>query len=186
MNPEWVRERCLSFPAATEHVIWGNDLTFKVAGKIFAHLVLDPAPVWLSFKTTPEKFYELNERPNIIPAPYMARASYVALQTRDALAAEELAALLRESYDLVVAKMPKKTRDALASGILVSTPVARKKARKKTRKEARKKPNKSPRKIHRAKRLQSRNRRKDAPPINENKRKSRNQAPRSRLPRRGY
>jgi len=143
MNPEWVRERCLSFPSATEQVIWGTDLTFKVAGKIFAHLVLDPAPVWLSFKTTPEHFYELNERPNIIPAPYMARASYVALQTRDAVAAEELAALLRESYDLVVAKLPKKTRDAMASGILVGTPFARKKTRKETRKKT---PKKSPQK----------------------------------------
>ena len=133
MNPEWVRERCLSFPSATEHVIWGTDLTFKVAGKIFAHLVLDPAPVWLSFKTTPENFYELNERPNITPAPYMARASYVALQTRDALAAGELASLLCESYDLVVAKLPKKTRDALASGILVGAPATKKKSRKETR-----------------------------------------------------
>jgi predicted DNA-binding protein (MmcQ/YjbR family) len=130
MNPEWVRERCLSFPSATEHVIWGNDLTFKIAGKIFAHLVLDPAPVWLSFKTTPENFYELTERQNIIPAPYMARASYVALQTRDALTAEELASLLRESYELVVARLPKKTRELLASGVPVGAPAARKKTRK--------------------------------------------------------
>ena len=130
MNPEWVRERCLSFPSATEHVIWGNDLTFKIAGKIFAHLVLDPAPVWLSFKTTAENFYELTERPDIVPAPYMARASYVALQTRDALTAEELASLLRESYELVVARLPKKTRDLLAGGASVGTPAARKKTRK--------------------------------------------------------
>src|SRR5271170_5858493 len=140
MNPEWVRERCLSFPSATEHVIWGNDLTFKIAGKIFAHLVLDPAPpVWLSFKATPENFYELTERQNIIPAPYLARASYVALQTRDALAAEELASLLRESYELVVARLPKKTRDALANGILVGAPAARKTARKTTRRDTSKK-----------------------------------------------
>jgi predicted DNA-binding protein (MmcQ/YjbR family) len=132
MNPEWVRERCLSFPSASEHVIWGTDLTFKVAGKIFAHLVLDPAPVWLSFKTTPDNFYELTERPSIIPAPYMARASYIALQTRDALAGEELGALLRESYELVVAKLPKKTRESLASGVSVGASVAHKKARKKT------------------------------------------------------
>jgi predicted DNA-binding protein (MmcQ/YjbR family) len=136
MNPEWVRERCLSFPSATEHVIWGNDLTFKIAGKIFAHLVLDPAPVWLSFKTTPETFYELTERQNIIPAPYMARASYVALQTRDALAAEELASLLRESYELVVARLPKKIRELLASGISVGTPAARKKTQKTARKRS--------------------------------------------------
>jgi predicted DNA-binding protein (MmcQ/YjbR family) len=139
MNPEWVRERCLSFPSATEHVIWGTDLTFKVAGKIFAHLVLDPAPVWLSFKTTPDNFYELTERANIIPAPYMARASYVALQTRDAIVADELAVLLRESYELVVAKLPKKTRELLASGVVVSGSKSRKRARKKVRKKIAKK-----------------------------------------------
>jgi predicted DNA-binding protein (MmcQ/YjbR family) len=139
MNPEWVRERCLSLPSATEHVIWGTDLTFKVAGKIFAHLVLDPAPVWLSFKTTPDNFYELTERVNIVPAPYMARASYVALQTRDALATDELASLLRESYELVVAKLPKKTRELLASGVAVGASTTRKKTPKKTRKGLRRK-----------------------------------------------
>lgn len=119
MNPEWVRERCLALPHATEHVIWGNSLTFKVAGKIFAHVALEPAPAWLAFKVTPDKFYELTERPDIIPAPYMARASYIALQTRDALRPEELAPLLRESYELVVAKMPRKTQEALASGTAI-------------------------------------------------------------------
>jgi predicted DNA-binding protein (MmcQ/YjbR family) len=96
-------------------MIWGNDLTFKVAGKMFAHAVLEPAPVWLSFKTSPDKFYELTERLNIIPAPYLARAQWVALETRDALPAAELSALIRESYDLIVAKLPKKSRDSLAT-----------------------------------------------------------------------
>ena len=40
MDASWVRDLCLSFPSGTEHVIWGNDLTFKVAGKMFAHAVL--------------------------------------------------------------------------------------------------------------------------------------------------
>jgi predicted DNA-binding protein (MmcQ/YjbR family) len=115
MDPGWIRDLCLSFPSATEHMIWGNDLTFKVAGKMFAHTVLEPAPVWLSFKTSPEKFFELTERPSIIPAPYLARAKWIALETRDALSPAELSALVRESYDLVVAKLPKKTREALAA-----------------------------------------------------------------------
>jgi predicted DNA-binding protein (MmcQ/YjbR family) len=96
-------------------VIWGNDLTFKVGGKMFAHAVLEPAPVWLSFKTSPDNFFELTERPNIIPAPYLARAQWVALETRDALSPRELSALLKESYDMIVAKLPKKTRDALGA-----------------------------------------------------------------------
>ena len=113
MDPSWIRDLCLSFPSVTEHVIWGSDLTFKIAGKMFAHTVLEPAPVWLSFKASPENFYELTERPGIIPAPYLARAQWVALETKDALSSGELSALVRDSYDIIVAKLPKKTRDSL-------------------------------------------------------------------------
>jgi predicted DNA-binding protein (MmcQ/YjbR family) len=115
MDASWIRDLCLSFPSVTEHVIWGSDLTFKVAGKMFAHTVLEPAPVWLSFKTSPENFYELTERPGIIPAPYLARAQWVALETKDALSSAELAGLVRDSYDIIVAKLPKQTRDSLAT-----------------------------------------------------------------------
>src|SRR5216684_1844483 len=115
MDVDWLRELCLSFPGATEQIQWGSDLLFKVGGKMFAATPLEPAPVCLSFKASPEHFAELTERANIIPAPYLARAQWVALETRDALPADELAPLLRESYDLVLAKLPKKTRDALSS-----------------------------------------------------------------------
>ena len=113
LDVEWVRDRCLSFPYATEQVTWGIDLTFRISGKIFAVTVLEPARVWLSFKCSAENFAELTERTGIIPAPYMARAQWVALETKDALPKEELAHLLRQSYDLVFAKLPKKTREAL-------------------------------------------------------------------------
>jgi predicted DNA-binding protein (MmcQ/YjbR family) len=115
MDASWIRDLCLSFPSVTEHVIWGNDLTFKVAGKMFAHAVLEPAPVWLSFKASPENFYELTERPGIIPAPYLARAQWVALETKDALSCAELSEFVRDSYDIIVAKLPKKARDSLST-----------------------------------------------------------------------
>src|ERR1700726_4077059 len=110
---DWVRELCLSFPHATEQVTWGADLTFRISGKIFAVTVLEPAKVWLSFKCSAENFAELTERAGIIPAPYLARAQWIALESKDALQKEELAALLRESYGLVFAKLPKKTQQAL-------------------------------------------------------------------------
>ena len=94
---------------------WGCDLVFKVGGKMFAVTPLEPAPVCLSFKATPENFVELTERANIIPAPYMARAQWVALETRDALPREELAALLRDSYQLVLGKLPKKIQATLGN-----------------------------------------------------------------------
>jgi predicted DNA-binding protein (MmcQ/YjbR family) len=115
MNTDWVRELCLSFPQTTEQIQWGEVLVFKVAGKIHALAALQPSKTWLTFKASPENFVELTERPGVIPAPYLARAKWVALETRDALPLDELARLLRESYDMVVAKLPKKTREALSS-----------------------------------------------------------------------
>lgn len=110
-----IRKLCLSLPYATEQIQWGYDLVFKIGGKMFAITPLEPAPVFLTFKATDESFAELTERPSIIPAPYLARAKWVALETADALSAQELATLLRTSYDLVLAKLPRKTRDSLTT-----------------------------------------------------------------------
>ncbi len=133
MNVDRLRELCLSFPGATEQIQWGYDLLFKVGGKMFAVTPLEPAPVCLSFKASPENFAELTERPNVIPAPYLARAQWVALQTRDALPPEELARLLRESYDMVLARLPRKIRDAVSR----AKPLARKARDKKPAKKKR-------------------------------------------------
>jgi predicted DNA-binding protein (MmcQ/YjbR family) len=110
---DWVRKLCLSFPAATEKVTWGADLTFRISDKIFAVTVLEPAKVWLSFKCSAENFADLTERAGIIPAPYMARNQWVALETKEALQREELAGLLRESYELVFGKLPRKMQEAV-------------------------------------------------------------------------
>lgn len=114
MDTEAVRNFCMKMPHAIESLQWGDDLVFKIGGKMFAALVLVPAKVWLSFKCTPEEFTELTERPGIIPAPYSARYHWIALQTQDALSAAELEPLLRNSYDLVFAKLPRKTQTLLS------------------------------------------------------------------------
>lgn len=131
MDVDWLRELCLSFPGATEQIQWENDLLFKVGGKMFAITPLIPAPVCLSFKASPESFAELTERPNIIPAPYLARAQWVALQTRDALGWEELAQLLRDSYEMIAAKLPKKARAMLVRREMSARAAAGKRPRKK-------------------------------------------------------
>jgi predicted DNA-binding protein (MmcQ/YjbR family) len=120
MDVDGLRRCCLSFPHATENVQWVSDLVFKVAGKMFAVTALEPGPHWLSLKCTPEEFAELVERPGIAPAPYLARAYWVAVERPDTLPAKELKRLLRQSYDLVVAKLPnrvlKKRRRPLPVG----------------------------------------------------------------------
>lgn len=114
MDIEAIRTFCVAFPHVTEDVKWGNDLVFSIGGKMFAVLVLDAAsPHKLSFKCTPEIFAELIERAHIVPAPYMARYHWVALERWDALRAQELKARLKDSYEMVLAKLPKKVRHSL-------------------------------------------------------------------------
>src|SRR3954467_11959253 len=110
MDVEFIRKQCLSQPHTTETVQWGNDLVFKVGGKMFAVTSLEPAAVCLSFKCSPEDFADLTERPGIIPAPYLARAQWVALESGDALSTDELKRYLRRAYDIIFAKLPKKLR----------------------------------------------------------------------------
>ena len=116
MDIDSLRRHCLSFPHTTENVQWGADLCFKVDGKLFAVAPLEVAPVLLSFKCSHENFAELCERPDIIPAPYMARAQWVALQSFGAVSDDELRQLLAESYRLVFERLTKKRQEELKSG----------------------------------------------------------------------
>jgi len=50
VNLEWVRAYRMAMPHARESVQWGNDLVFKIGGKMFAVLALEPAKVWLALK----------------------------------------------------------------------------------------------------------------------------------------
>ena len=114
MNIDSIRSYCLSMPHATEDVQWGNDLLFRIAGKIFTGMSLEP-PHSLSFKCTPEKFDELIEIDGIIPAPYMARNKWVMLERLDALSDRELKSLIQNSYEMVFAKLTKKAQGELGS-----------------------------------------------------------------------
>jgi predicted DNA-binding protein (MmcQ/YjbR family) len=111
---DFLRRLCTSLAGTTEQVQWGYDLVFKVGGKMYAVAPLEPAPVCLSFKCSPEDFADLTERQGIIPAPYMARAQWVALESEEALKAAEIKEYVRRSYELVRAKLPKKIQAELA------------------------------------------------------------------------
>jgi predicted DNA-binding protein (MmcQ/YjbR family) len=116
MNIEWVRQHCLSLPYTTEQIQWGNDLLFKVGGKMFAGMPLEPARVWLSLKADPEEFSELIEHPGVIPAPYLARAKWIAVETERALPRTEILRLVSKSYELVFANLSRKLQADLAAG----------------------------------------------------------------------
>src|SRR5712692_2688687 len=104
MNVDFVRRFCLSFPHAKENLQWSESLCFKVGGKIFAVLDLGSVPQRLSVKSTPEKFAELIEQEEIIPAPYVGRYKWVLLERLDVLPEKELEDLIWQSYEMVAAK----------------------------------------------------------------------------------
>ncbi len=58
VNLETLRTYCLAFSGATENVQWGDDLVFKVGGKMFTVACLVPDAPTVSFKCTPEEFAE--------------------------------------------------------------------------------------------------------------------------------
>ena len=115
MTIEWVRRCCLALPAVTEDVKWDDDLVFSVGGRMFCVAMLEP-PHRLSFKCDDEAFGELIEREGIIPAPYLARAKWVSLETLDGpMEWKELERRLLRSYELVKASLTKKAQAAIGS-----------------------------------------------------------------------
>jgi predicted DNA-binding protein (MmcQ/YjbR family) len=115
MDIDWVREFCLSLPHTTEKLQWEDALVFKVGDRMYAVVSLEPDETWISFKCSAEEFATLVERPGVVPAPYLARAQWVALETEDALSRDEIRRLVAEAHSLIFAKLPKRTQHALSA-----------------------------------------------------------------------
>ncbi len=123
MDSESTRAYLLGLPHVEETLQWGNNLLFwvgdkAIGGKMFAVLNLDAdSNGVLSFAAGPEGAAELLEIDGIFPAPYLARAHWVALERWNALRKPELETRLRTARDITEAKLPRRTRDVLAMPI---------------------------------------------------------------------
>ncbi len=112
----------LGLPAATLVRQWGDASVGKVGGKIFAIFgggISGDAAV-LSFKCSELAFDMLPELPGIRPAPYLARAKWVAVAAGAPLSAAEIAAYVREAHRLVAARLTRKARAALGLEALIA------------------------------------------------------------------
>jgi predicted DNA-binding protein (MmcQ/YjbR family) len=120
MDSESARAFLLRLPHVEETLQWGNNLVFwvgdkAIGGKMFALMNLDAdSNGVLSFAAGPEGAAELLEIDGIFPAPYLARAHWVALERWNGLRTSELEARLRAARDIVEAKLTKRARDVLA------------------------------------------------------------------------
>ncbi len=116
MRLEALRAFALAQPQTTVVKQWGEHLVFKVAGKMFLIVSLDGTLAdGATIKCTPEEFDGLTEIDGIAQAPYCAKRHWVKVSDLDALPTAEFERRLRRSYDLVVAKLPKKTQAMLAA-----------------------------------------------------------------------
>jgi predicted DNA-binding protein (MmcQ/YjbR family) len=79
---------------------------------MFCVASLEP-PLNISFKVPDDKFDELTQQPSIIPAPYMARAKWVRVVDQQMFQKADWENHIRESYNLVKAKLTKKLRQDL-------------------------------------------------------------------------
>ena len=111
---DWLRRLTAGWPGVNETVKWKVDRVFDVAGKMFAVTAVEgPEAGRLSFKVPEDHFLALTEQPGILPAPYAARYHWVLVTEPKRYGDDWLAERVRESYQLVAATLPKKTRLAL-------------------------------------------------------------------------
>ncbi len=114
MRLESLKACALALPQTQFVKQWGENLVCKVAGKMFLIVGLDGTLAEsVIFKCTPEEFDDLTEIDGIAQAPYCAKRLWVKVSDLDALPAAEFERRIRHSYDLVVAKLPKKIQATL-------------------------------------------------------------------------
>jgi predicted DNA-binding protein (MmcQ/YjbR family) len=101
----------LTLPAATLVRQWRDDSVAKVGGKIFCLLDRDPGEIWLK---VPDLSYDLmTEMPGIRPAPYFARAGWVAIGHGSPLSEADVRAYITQAHRLVASRLSQRLRAEL-------------------------------------------------------------------------
>ena len=120
MDAERIRAYLLTLPSAVETMQWGANLVFwvgdkAVGGKMFAVVNLDgDGKAIISYAAGPERYSELLEIEGVIPAPYMARIYWVAVERWDVFRTAEWEQELLAAHTLTLNKLPPRTRAVLA------------------------------------------------------------------------
>jgi predicted DNA-binding protein (MmcQ/YjbR family) len=110
-----LRRRCLGMPGASEEFPFGERVSvFKVGGKMFALSALRSKPLQVSLKCEPDLAQDLRAAHPAVAAGYHLNKRHWNTVTIDgSLPDDTLAAMIEDSYDLVVAKLPRVTRQSL-------------------------------------------------------------------------
>ena len=111
MTPKQIDNYCASLPAATRSVQWEGVIVFKVGGKMFCLIApRDHSAGRICFKCPEEHYEALSRSEGFRPAPYLARAKWVALDDPGTLTPAEMKAYIRRAHAVIAAALPRKRR----------------------------------------------------------------------------
>lgn len=115
MNIEELRSYCLQKAGVTEDFPFDEQtLAFKVMGKLFALTNIAKEDFTVNLKCDPERALLLREQhEEIIPGYHMNKKHWNTVSFDGGLKRNMLCELIDHSYELVVSKLPKKTREEL-------------------------------------------------------------------------
>ncbi|MGA1981973.1 MAG: MmcQ/YjbR family DNA-binding protein [Acidobacteriaceae bacterium] len=127
MDAERLRAFLLTLPHVAETMQWGANLVFwvgdkAIGGKMFALIDLDEPhqsghhnlPPVISYAAGSARMSDLLELDGLIPAPYFARAHWVAALRWDVFSAADWQRELRAAHALTLGRLPQKARATLA------------------------------------------------------------------------
>jgi predicted DNA-binding protein (MmcQ/YjbR family) len=117
-NAEAARAFCLELTGATEDFPFGPGVAvFKIGGKIFAILTTESRPASVSFKCDPFYGAAMREQYPAMTAGYhLNKRHWNTVALDGSIPPEVIQEWVRDSYELVVASLPKRQRASLGSG----------------------------------------------------------------------
>lgn len=110
-----LRAACLSFGGAGEEFPFHESTSvFKVAGKVFAISRLDESPVRVSLKCDPDLALALRAGyPAVTPGYHLNKRHWNTVLLDGTVPADLARDMIEDSYDLVVAGLPRRRREQL-------------------------------------------------------------------------
>lgn len=116
MDIEQVRDYCLSLPGVTEDLFAPEWLSFRIGGKWFVCIWLEAPEPTVAVKLPPSQGQELREQyRGIRPAYHLNKVHWNDLYIASGLNEQLIRQLIKTSYDLVSAKLPKAIKETIAA-----------------------------------------------------------------------
>jgi predicted DNA-binding protein (MmcQ/YjbR family) len=116
VTPRALRKLCLGFPGAFEDFPFGPESSvFKVEGKLFAISALAGSPLKVSLKCEPELAEQLRASyPDaVLPGYHLNKRHWNTILCDGSLPDAMVRDMVEDSYDLIVAALPRVARERL-------------------------------------------------------------------------